>query len=718
MKLRNTAGLTAFFLLPALVLFGCSAANKPNIASSGLIATPVSYYSTAKGRLLGERYKRNLENMVERVVRGPKTVALQFANNIASVGGIGFFTHSAATLPDERYLEIVLAAPELFETPSDAGSKLDRLFSQYGYDLLGVLAGDTEIFEDRDVSGYGLNLSWRTLSNDPGGPKVVVERAVAYFSKGQARAFLRREMNQADLFKNAIVFAGAEDGSMALVSVQAQELAVDFRPTIIEENLASGVKVEPKLEAAKVPPPAPVVAMPERPKIPTMPTPEKVERASAPSEPMIVVMKPEPADKIEAPVGSVPPVALPTAVPEPKMPSPGRAPESARVTAPLIVMVPLPAPAKAEAAALGAETAAKMAPTAAMERAEERPVKVAPAIVQNQVETKAVPAPTPKSDNPPAASRSEVVAANKRSLATPRQQAALVDGDSRSESAPAAKNDPVAKAEALTAPASLPGRPAAVKSTSVSQPVEKQPTALPVEKRELPAAAEVALKLQPSAAISEGAPASPPTPVVLPESVAPSSVTTVVPKPRVNEPLAETPKPPTASPNPVPAVPPSSAAPKPEAVQAAPQQLALSAPRNNEAPVQEPRVRPATPTSVPTTLPPGPERMASLPKSDLATPDPGNLARPAPKVLSGYIVQIAFSDVTAAQRWAERMERKGFAVSVTEAGEAGAVRVRFGNFTVRADAERQLTTLRQEGLRGIVLNLPQGFRPETPSAVQ
>lgn len=87
-------------------------------------------------------------------------------------------------------------------------------------------------------------------------------------------------------------------------------------------------------------------------------------------------------------------------------------------------------------------------------------------------------------------------------------------------------------------------------------------------------------------------------------------------------------------------------------------------------------------------------------------------------MLSGYIVQIAFSDVTAAQRWAERMERKGFAVSVTEAGEAGAVRVRFGNFTVRADAERQLTTLRQEGLRGIVLNLPQGFRPETPSAVQ
>jgi hypothetical protein len=66
----------------------------------------------------------------------------------------------------------------------------------------------------------------------------------------------------------------------------------------------------------------------------------------------------------------------------------------------------------------------------------------------------------------------------------------------------------------------------------------------------------------------------------------------------------------------------------------------------------------------------------------------------------------------------EAMERRGFAVSVTETGETGAVRVRLGNFVARDDAERQLRALRQEGLKGIVINLPQAFRPESTSAAQ
>lgn len=716
MKLRNTAGLTAFFLLPALVFFGCSAADKPSIATSGLIATPVSYYSTAKGRLLGERYKRNLENMVEKVARSPKTAALQFANNIASVGGIGFFTHSAATIPDERYLEIVLAAPELFETPSDAGSKLNRLFSQYGYDILGILAGDTEIFEDRDVGGYGLNFSWRAMSKDPGAPKVVIERAVAYFTKPQARAFLRREMNQADLLKNAIVFAGAEDGSMALVSVQAQEVAIDFRPAIIEETLASGVKAEPAIEPAKALPIAPVAATPAPPKMPMMPTPEKAGRASAPSEPMIVVMKPEPVEKIAAPVVSVPPVAPPAAVPEPKMPTPDRAPGSAMVTAPLIVMLPPPAPVKAETEGSSAETAMKKAPAAAADRTEGRAASVAPAVVQLQVETKSAATPTPKSETPPTPSRSTTATASKQDFAppapkaAPRREPVPLEVEPARESAPAAKNVQVAKAEALAAPALPPSLPAAVTSTSASQPVKTASTVQPAEKRELPAAQEVAPKLPPSAPISKSAPASPAAPLVVPEIVAPSSAATVLPNPWVVEPMTRTPKPSAA---------PASVSPrKPEPAQPAPEQLALSTPRNSEAPAAEPPASPSAPTSEPTTATPAPERMASLPKNDIAAPETRNLARPAPKALSGYIVQIAFNDATAAQRWAEHMERKGFAVSVTAAGEAGAVRVRFGNFTVRADAERQLTALRQDGLRGIVLNLPQAFRPEPPSAVQ
>jgi hypothetical protein len=44
------------------------------------------------------------------------------------------------------------------------------------------------------------------------------------------------------------------------------------------------------------------------------------------------------------------------------------------------------------------------------------------------------------------------------------------------------------------------------------------------------------------------------------------------------------------------------------------------------------------------------------------------------------------------------------------------VRLRVGNFTLRDEAERQLQALRQDGLKGIVLNLPQVYRPEARPA--
>src|SRR5512147_1737711 len=100
-------------LLVGCALFDQSATQKPS--NSGLVATPVSYYSTSRARYLGAKYKENLDRLVERIGRDSKTAQLQFANNIASVGGIGFFTHSATKTADERYLEVVLAAPETFE---------------------------------------------------------------------------------------------------------------------------------------------------------------------------------------------------------------------------------------------------------------------------------------------------------------------------------------------------------------------------------------------------------------------------------------------------------------------------------------------------------------------------------------------------------------------------------------------------------------------------
>jgi cell division septation protein DedD len=82
------------------------------------------------------------------------------------------------------------------------------------------------------------------------------------------------------------------------------------------------------------------------------------------------------------------------------------------------------------------------------------------------------------------------------------------------------------------------------------------------------------------------------------------------------------------------------------------------------------------------------------------------------KVLQGFVIQLAFGETRDARIWAETLERRGFAVSLTEAGGSGSVRVRIGNFAGREEAERQLQELRRDGLKGIVLNLPQAYRPE------
>ena len=81
------------------------------------------------------------------------------------------------------------------------------------------------------------------------------------------------------------------------------------------------------------------------------------------------------------------------------------------------------------------------------------------------------------------------------------------------------------------------------------------------------------------------------------------------------------------------------------------------------------------------------------------------------KPLEGFVIQIAFNDKDKAQHWAEGMERRGYTVSITETGTEGALRVRLGNFVVRDDAERQLRSFKQEGMSGIIINLPQGFQP-------
>src|SRR5215467_11280432 len=164
------ACIAAWVLSLALIMVGCALMEEPKTKSAplGLITTPSAYYSTPKARYLGQKYKANLDRLVERIIRNQKTANLQFANNIASVGGIGFFTHSATTTVDERYLEIILGVPETFDSQLDNNAKVHQIFSLYGGELLAILASDSEIYQEKEVSGYGLNLSWRNLVSGAG----------------------------------------------------------------------------------------------------------------------------------------------------------------------------------------------------------------------------------------------------------------------------------------------------------------------------------------------------------------------------------------------------------------------------------------------------------------------------------------------------------------------------------------------------------------------
>jgi hypothetical protein len=78
--------------------------TKGQLSAAGLIATPPSNYSTHKARYLGEKYQNKLNRLIETIIANPKTSNLQFANNVGSPGGMGFFTHSAVKTPDERFL--------------------------------------------------------------------------------------------------------------------------------------------------------------------------------------------------------------------------------------------------------------------------------------------------------------------------------------------------------------------------------------------------------------------------------------------------------------------------------------------------------------------------------------------------------------------------------------------------------------------------------------
>jgi hypothetical protein len=457
----------------------------------GLISTPPTYYTTQRARYLGERYKSNLDRLVERIVRNPKTANLQFANNIASVGGIGFFTHSAAGSIDERFLEVIMGIPDSFDANLEHSAKVSRVFSLYGTELLSILVSDPDIYQEKEVNGYGLNLSWRNLLSDAGGPRISLERAVLYFSKAKARGFLRGDLTPSALLGEAVMFAVVDDGPMKLVSYRPQALKPDWRAPIQEEILRAGrVPGQPGSESEK-----PVF-------LPPATKPSIVEREQAKSS--------------------------------------------------------------AETLLLSNEKLAKTAVEPGLSMKSEYENEVAP------------PAHKPK------------------------------------------------EVPVVSSPSLEPSEP----GLQVVQAKEAVRTRDSVDRLQ-----QVALKNEPA----------------LP-------ATTLVP-PFTNVPI-ET---------------------KSMGEQSKKQELLTS-------------------------------------KSAMPAAKEEPMTRSAPQVLQGFVIQLAFGDMRDARRWAETLERRGFAVSLTEAGSSGSVRVRIGNFAVREEAERQLQAFRQDGLKGILVNLPQAYHPQVQLA--
>jgi cell division protein FtsN len=528
-----SVSLVACFISLFLVL-GCGVTEipPPKTAPQSLITTPASYYSTPRARYLGGKYKDNLDRLVNRISRNPKTSKLQLANNISGIGGIGFFTHSAAKTPDERYLEVILGAPETFDTRDNYSAKVARLFSLYGMELLSVLSSDLEISQEKELSGYGLNFSWRNIAAESPGARVSLQRVVTYMSKDNVREFLKREIDQDKLLKEAVIFAVEEDGPMNLISFRPQEIIHDFRLPIREESLAVS-------------------------KIGTQPVPQVSSSQS-------LVTDVNQSSKLGKGIENLQNEEI--AVKETWQ--------------------------KKQEAEASAPTANKSIP------------EVSRALQKPAVEIKKLEAAgaAPKSNRAPSVSPlpydNELMNSEKTSEAKSETVVSAPEADVRTSDANFAD-----QVTARQKPPEAGNQPLNVEAKKTTEPIRTE--------------RKVQVK---------------------------SGATT----------------------------------PAPEVDPSAGERLALT--RNM--PVKK------------------------------------SMTLSKPKALEGYVIQVAFADRPTAERWAETLEHRGYVVSVTETGSAESLRVRIGNFALRDDAESQLRKLRQEGLTGMIVNLPRAYRPgvSTPQA--
>ena len=240
---------TRFLILACLALAcgGCSLGEglSDNGAPVGVTVAPPSYYtayySTQKARYLGEKYGRHLDQLMEQVVDSP-VGRLEFANNIVSVS-MGFFTHSASQAPDARYLEVLLGMPDILQESTDLRAKVERLFSQYGRELLAILANDMEIYNDKEVAGYGLNFSWRSIAQTPAGPHMTLEGAVVYVPKEEARRLVTQQIEPEEILGKAVIFARQGEHPAKLVRHPPSTPSPEVRAPTHQQTAATSPQV-------------------------------------------------------------------------------------------------------------------------------------------------------------------------------------------------------------------------------------------------------------------------------------------------------------------------------------------------------------------------------------------------------------------------------------------------------------------------------------------
>jgi hypothetical protein len=198
-------------LLLSQIITGCAAVDDRNpeergskTVASSFIVTPPSYYSTEKARNLGTSYQKNLEHLVRKIRENDITGSLRLANNVDTLGGIGFFTHSANRVPDGRYLEVVVTVSDRFDSQENLRSSIDRVVAKYGQTLLAILSDDSDIYADKRVVGYGLNLGWQHAAG--GHSAAGTQTIVIYLPKQKAVEFVREVITRQELLEESVMF--------------------------------------------------------------------------------------------------------------------------------------------------------------------------------------------------------------------------------------------------------------------------------------------------------------------------------------------------------------------------------------------------------------------------------------------------------------------------------------------------------------------------------